>query len=75
MADGKSSKLLWTLVAVCAVLFIADAFYPKHGRFEIEHLFGFFGVFGFVMCVALVLAARWLRTLLQRPEDYYDSDD
>ena len=31
-------------------------------------------IFGFVVCVALVLAAKWLRTLLMRPEDYYDAE-
>jgi len=75
MTNDRPSKLVWALVAVCAILFIADAFYPKHGHFEIAHLFGFFGVFGFVMCVALVLAAKWMRAFLQRPEDYYDSDE
>jgi hypothetical protein len=69
------TKIVWALVAVCAGLFVADAFYHKHGPFDIEHLFGFFGIFGFVMCVALVLGARWMRTFLQRPEDYYDPDE
>ena len=31
----------------------------KHGHFAIEHLFGFYGLFGFVACVVLVLAAKW----------------
>ena len=72
---GNVTKIAWALVAVCAALFVADAFYHKHGPFDIEHLFGFFGIFGFVMCVALVLGARWMRTFLQRPEDYYDPDE
>jgi len=68
------TKIVWALVAVCIALFVADAFYHNHGHFAIEHVFGFFGLFGFIVCVALVLAAKWMRTFLLRPEDYYDSD-
>jgi hypothetical protein len=65
--------IVWILVAVCTLLFFADALYLKHPHFEIELLFGFYGVYGFFVCVGLVLAAKWLRTILMRPEDYYDS--
>jgi hypothetical protein len=47
-------------------------FFPKHGPFAIEHVYGFYGIFGFVACVALVLIAKQLRRVLMRPEDYYD---
>lgn len=68
-------KIVWALVVVCAGLFFADAFYEKHGHFEIEEVFGFYAVFGFVVYVALVTVAKWLRTILMRPEDYYERDD
>ena len=69
------TKIVWTLVAICTGLFFADAFYPKHGYFAIEHVFGFYAIFGFVVCVGLVLAAKWMRTILMRPEEYYERDD
>jgi hypothetical protein len=69
------TKIVWVLVAICTGLFFADGFYEKHGLFAIEHLFGFFGLFGFIVCVGLVLGAKWLRTILMRPEDYYDRHD
>lgn len=69
------SLIVWTLVAVCVLLFFADALYHKHPHFEIETLFGFYGVYGFFVCVALVLIAKWLRTLLMRPEDYYEASE
>ena len=56
-------------------LFFADGFYHKHGEVTAEYLFGFYGVYGFIGCVALVLAAKWLRTVVMRSEDYYDRDD
>lgn len=72
---GNVTKIVWALVAVCTMLFFADGFYEKHGHFEVEQLFGFYALFGFVVCVVLVLTAKWLRNFLIRPEDYYDPDD
>jgi len=60
------------LLIVCAGLLAADLFYDKHGKFEVEDWFGFYGLYGFIACVFLVLAAKRLRRLLIRPEDYYD---
>jgi hypothetical protein len=65
-------RLVYGFYVVCALLLAIDVFVPKHGPFEIEHIYGFYGVFGFVACVALVLAAKQMRRVLMRPEDYYD---
>jgi len=67
-------KVIRLLLAVCALLFLADALYEKHSHFEAEDIFGFYAIFGFVMCVALVLAAKAMRIFLMRDEDYYDRD-
>lgn len=66
------TKIFWSVVAVCVALFVADAFYHKHIELEAEGIFGFYGIFGFVACVALVLAAKEMRKILMRDEDYYD---
>ena len=60
------------VVAVCAALLLLDFLYVKHAEFKMEYLFGFYGWYGFVACVFLVLAAKELRKLLKRREDYYD---
>ena len=65
-------KIVYALYAICGVLLVIDPFIHKHGPFAIEHWFGFYGIVGFVACVALVLAAKQLRRILMRPEDYYD---
>ena len=57
---------------LCALLLVIDPFVHKHGPFKIEHIWGFYGIFGFVACVAVVLIAKQLRKVLMRPEDYYD---
>ena len=66
------TKVVWGLIVLCAFLFAADAFYDKHPHFIAEAYFGFFGIFGFVVCVGLVLAAKAMRIVLKRREDYYD---
>ena len=66
------TKVVWGLVIFCGILFVADAFYDKHPHFIAETYFGFFGIFGFVVCVGLVLTAKVMRILLKRGEDYYD---
>ena len=65
-------KIVWALVAVCIALFLADFFYHKHVHFGFEHWFGFYALYGFIMCVALVVAAKMMRVFLKRDEDYYD---
>lgn len=69
------TRICWALYAVCALLFLADGFYHKHPHFATESWFGFYAIYGFVACVGLVLAAKVLRILLKRPEDYYDGGD
>ena len=65
-------RLVHGFYAVCGLLLTIDVFVPKHGPFAIEHVWGFYGIFGFFACVALVLIAKQLRRVLMRPEDYYD---
>ena len=67
-------KIVWALVIVCAGLFVADAFYHKHTFFRAEGWFGFYALYGFFMCVGLVLVAKVIRVFLMRDEDFYDKD-
>lgn len=69
------TKLFHGLWAVCLLLIASDLFLHRHEDFEFATLFGFHGLYGFFACVALVLAAKQLRRILMRPEDYYDRDD
>lgn len=69
------TRIVYGLYAVCAGLVLLDLAYEKHPYFEIEHLFGFYGWYGFVMCVLLVVSAKAMRVVLMRPEDYYAPHD
>ena len=65
-------RIIYALVGICALLFLADFFYHKHPHFGFEAWFGFYAWYGFIVCVGLVLAAKWMRSVLMRDEDYYD---
>ena len=65
------------LFAACALLLAADFVVHRHlsfreGVFGPEAWWGFYGIYGFVACVLLVLGATQLRRVLMRDEDYHD---
>lgn len=66
------NKAFLALLAAGAVLLLADLFYDKHAHFPAEGWFGFYGGFAFGAGVVAVLAARFLRRLVKRDEDYHD---
>ena len=72
--DGRKfgSGVFWAVFVICALLVAADLFYTKGGHYPMERVLGFHGAYGFVSCVALVIAAKQLRRLLKRDEDFYD---
>lgn len=65
-------RIVVAIYAVCAFLLLIDHWIHKHGPFAIEHWWGFYGIYGFIGCVFLVLAAKAMRIFLMRGEDYYD---
>lgn len=65
-------KLLRVFFALCALLLLADFVVHRHTYHDAEKLPGFYGLYGFVGCVVLVLVAKEMRKLVMRPEDYYD---
>jgi hypothetical protein len=58
--------------AVGIVLMLLDLAIHRHAEIGLDVLFGFYCLYGFVACVALVLTAKALRRVLMRPEDYYE---
>ena len=71
-------RVIRLLFAICAVLILLDDLViHRHlsfhdGGFASEGWFGYYSVYGFVACVLLVLAAKQMRKVLMRGEDYYD---
>lgn len=65
--------LLRSFFGALGILLIVEPLVSRHPHFLWEKWPGFYAVFGFVACVALVLTAKYiLRPLVKRPEDYYD---
>jgi hypothetical protein len=69
---GNVRKIYLGLWVVCLLLAGTDLLYEKHPHFAIESVFGFYAFYGYISCVSLVLAAKLLRKIVMRPEDYYD---
>ena len=59
-------------IALVLVL-IAEAFVDMHGEFAVEHFYGFYAVYGFISYVVLIFVAKFIRRLVMRKEDYYDT--
>ncbi len=68
-------RLWWLLGAVLLLTVLAQFAIPVKGKFPLEGTFAFGAWYGFVCCVAMVLAARVLGWWLKRPETYYDATD
>jgi len=67
------TKIARTLYGVCAVLLLADLVIDRHPETEIEAFPFFYGIYGFIGSVFLVMTAKEvLRRFVKRPEDYYD---
>lgn len=66
-------RLLGCFYGFLVILLIGDFFIHKHAHFGWEEWPEFYAVYGFVACVALVLASKYiLRPIVKRREDYYD---
>jgi len=66
-------KIVYGLYVVCALVALLDLFpYKQHLHFNFEYWPGFYSIYGFVACFGLVLAAKQLRKIVMRDEDYYD---
>lgn len=58
---------------VLVLLVLPDFFIHKHTLFSpVEGVPGFYALFGFIACVAIILISKVLGFVLKRPEDYYD---
>ena len=69
------SRLLGGFYVVCVALFLLDFVLHRHVYLAWENLPGFYAIFGFVACVALVLIAKEMRKVVMREEEYYDVDE
>jgi hypothetical protein len=69
---GTIRGLWWIGGGVLVLVTLAGKAVDIRPHFGIDGTFGFYGWYGFVTCVAMVLAAKALGVVLKRPEPYYD---
>ena len=64
-------RLLWRIgLGALAVIALADLVIERHGSFGIEETTGFYSWYGFLTCLAMVIAAKvlnWPRQPLPTP--------
>ena len=65
-------RVIRGLLVLCVILIGLDAVVHRHSVHPWEHVFAFYPMYGFASCVILVLAAKELRKLVMRSEDFYD---
>lgn len=68
-------RLLWVLYAASGLVLALDLVVHRHTKHPWEEMLGFYPLYGFVGCVALVLVAKGMRKLIIRPENYYEQHD
>ena len=67
-------KFLRGFYIICAILLAVDFVHHRHVIHYWENLWGFYALYGFVACVALVEIAKLMRKVLMRAPDYYEKD-
>ena len=74
--EPRNVKRLWRgFIVVLALTVVAQLVVPIPPHFTVESLFGFNAWFGFLACVAMIVAAKALAVLLKRPDTYYGEPD
>ncbi len=63
--------LIKGLIILCVLLVLADFVIHRHSYWSFESWYGFYAFAGFVAFTLIVLAAKQLRRVIQRPQDYY----
>lgn len=66
--------ILGAFFFVSAALLIADFFVDRYIEHPWENLTGFYPLWGLFGVAGLILAAKGLRRIVMRSEDYYDAD-
>ena len=76
LARPSSIRLLWWVFAtVLALGVLAQLVFPIKGYFVVDGWIAFGAIFGFGSCLVMVLFAKLLGYVLNRPQNYYRGRD
>jgi len=66
-------RLSYVVLALLVIIDATPAVDKSHAHTAMEHLPGFWSVFGFVACVVIIIVSKWYGHLgIMTREDYYD---
>lgn len=65
----------WLLWITCGLSIVAEFFIHRHPHFEVDGIFAFYAIMGFVGCALMILGAKGLGYVLKRKEDYYGDEE
>jgi|TARA_B100000315_G_C14595801_1_gene599160 hypothetical protein len=70
----RKMKIKRIAYGVLALLILVDFIIPRHEiHFFGDKIPGFWSFFGFIACVVIIVASKWLGKYgLMKDEDYYD---
>lgn len=74
---SRVKTVVWVCYGVLALLVVIDALPflvdKEHAHTKVEHLPGFWSVFGFVACMLIIFLSKWYgHAGIMKREDYYD---
>ena len=76
LSRPSTIRLLWRIFTALLVLVVAaQLWFPVKGSFGVDGWLGFGAAFGFLCCLAMVLIARALGSVVKRDETYYRRRD
>lgn len=76
LVRASTIRLLWIGGSIALGLtVVAQIFIPIKGYFGADDWFGFGAVYGFLVCLLMVLFAKALGSVLKRKEDFYDAGE
>lgn len=72
---NRLKAVIWGCVGVLAVLVLLDVLLVDKGdaHTPVEHVWGFWAIFGFLGCAILIIVSKWFgHAGIMQKEDYYD---
>ena len=70
--SGRLRAVLLAFIILCVCLFAIDFFVKRYVYFEIEGVYNFYSIYGFLMFSIIIFGSRLLRFFLGRSENFYD---
>lgn len=67
----KSSVLWGVLALIILAALVGQVVDPEVPHYRWEAIPGFYAGFGFIACILLVILAKGLAKIIEKPEDYY----